>query len=66
LAGNVARLVCIVVASEAFGRAAGEFVHNWFGFVTFAMALGVMFGLGHWLRDDPLPEVAAVAQPKTP
>jgi exosortase len=54
LAGNVGRLICIVVASEAFGRGAGEFVHNWFGFVTFAMALAVMFGLGHWLREETM------------
>lgn len=51
LAGNVLRLVCIVVAAEAFGRKAGEFLHDWFGFVTFGLALLVLFGVGNWLRD---------------
>lgn len=65
LLGNVARLVCIIVASEAFGRGAGEFVHDWFGFVTFAMAMGAMFGLGHWLRDERVTgeHESAVLQP---
>jgi exosortase len=48
---NVARLVSIVVASEAFGQAAGQFVHEWFGFVTFIGALAVMLAVGHWLRE---------------
>lgn len=51
LAGNILRLVCIVIASEAFGRSAGEFVHDWFGFVTFGLALLVLFGVGNWLRE---------------
>ncbi len=57
LVGNVLRLVTIMVAAEAFGAEAGEFVHNWFGFVTFALALAVMLGLGHLLRE-PEPEKA--------
>lgn len=55
LLGNVFRLVSIIVAAEAFGQGAGEFVHDWFGFVTFAMALGVLMLLGHFLQD---PETA--------
>jgi len=51
LAGNILRLVCIVLASEAFGQRAGEFVHDWFGFVTFGLALLVLFGVGNWLRE---------------
>jgi exosortase len=51
VAGNVARLVTIIVAAEAFGREAGDFVHEWFGFVTFALALTVMLLVGNWLRD---------------
>ena len=57
LLGNVLRLITIVVAAEAFGEKTGEFVHNWFGFVTFALALAVMLGLGHLLRE-PEPEKA--------
>jgi len=51
LLNNVARLVSIIVASEAFGHEAGEFVHEWFGFVTFLGALVAMLALGHWLRE---------------
>lgn len=58
--GNVVRLTCIIVAAEAFGHEAGEFVHNWFGFVTFALALAVLLGVGHWLRE---PEQERVAGP---
>jgi exosortase len=61
LLGNVFRLVSIIVAAEAFGEGAGKFVHDWFGFVTFALSLGILMALGHWLRD-PEPE-EAVAPP---
>lgn len=65
LVGNVLRLVCIIVAAQAFGPAAGEFVHNWFGFITFGLALLALFGLGAWLRDsEPAPGTAEV--PLTP
>ncbi len=63
LASNVLRLVAIIVAAEAFGRGAGEVVHNWFGFVSFALAIGAVLGVGHWLRDAP-PTVGVLA-PKT-
>lgn len=58
VAGNVARLVCIIVAAEAFGREAGDFVHEWFGFVTFALALLVMVLVGNWLREPSGPPAA--------
>jgi exosortase len=65
LLGNVTRLVCIIVASEAFGHGAGEFVHDWFGFITFAMAMGAMFAVGYWLREEPLAGAssAGISQP---
>jgi len=63
--GNVARLVTIIVAAQAFGQKAGEWVHDWFGFVTFAMALAVMLGLGHWLRE-PEALAPAAAPPSEP
>ena len=65
ITGNVLRLVCIVVAAQAFGPDAGEFVHNWFGFLTFALALMVLFGLGAWLRD-PVPAPLGSQLPSTP
>jgi exosortase len=51
LLNNVARLVSIVVAAEAFGREAGQFVHEWFGFVTFIGAMAVMLAVGRWLQE---------------
>lgn len=53
VAGNVLRLVSIIVAAEGFGREAGEFVHEWFGFVTFGLGLVVIFAVGNWLREGP-------------
>jgi exosortase len=53
VAGNVLRLVSIIVAAEGFGRAAGDFVHEWFGFVTFGLALAALLAVGHWLREAP-------------
>ncbi len=64
LAGNILRLVCIIVASEAFGQGAGEIVHDWFGFVTFGLALLVLFGVGNWLRD-PAPDRVPEGLPQT-
>jgi exosortase len=64
--GNVARLGTIIVAAQAFGQKAGEWVHDWFGFVTFAMALAVMLGVGHLLREPapvPAPAAAPPAEP---
>ncbi len=55
--GNVLRLVSIIVAAEGFGRAAGDFVHEWFGFVTFGVGVAAMLAVGHWLREPGPPEV---------
>jgi exosortase/archaeosortase family protein len=54
LVNNVFRLVSIMIAAEAFGPKAGKFVHEWFGFVTFAMALGLLLAVGHWLGEPRL------------
>ena len=62
LLGNVVRLTCIVVAAEAFGQTAGQFVHDWFGFLTFALALVVLFTVGHWLREPEPPRPEPVPQ----
>lgn len=62
LLGNVLRLTTIVVMAQAFGEEAGTFVHDWFGFVTFAMSLGILMLVGHWLRD-PEPQPLPALQP---
>ena len=48
-------------AAEAFGQAAGAKIEQNLGFLTFAVALGTVFLLGHWLREDQAPVAAAAA-----
>lgn len=63
LIGNVIRLVGIVIAAEAFGQKAGEVAHDWFGFLTFALALVVMIALGNWLHEPAEEPSASPPQP---
>lgn len=66
LLNNVARLTSIIIAAEAFGSEAGLVVHEWSGFVTFALALAVVLLLGHWLREDrPAPAPSPGWQPES-
>ncbi len=48
---NVLRLVVMIVAERASGKAAGEFVHEWFGYITYAVALACLMLAGWWLRE---------------
>ena len=52
---NLIRLLAIVLATQAFDQQAGHFIHEWFGFVTYLLAIGCMLAAGHWLRDEPSP-----------
>jgi exosortase len=65
LAGNVLRLLAIILAAESMGSKAGHLVHEWFGFVTFALALGVVLWLGRWLEEKLEPEAAGAQGSKT-
>jgi len=49
---NVLRLVVIMLAAETYGEKAGMFMHNWFGFVTFALALVILFQVERWLGEE--------------
>ncbi|HUD83053.1 MAG TPA: exosortase/archaeosortase family protein [Candidatus Saccharimonadales bacterium] len=51
---NVVRLVAIILATQAINKEAGLFVHEWFGFVTYMMAVVCLLGVAHCLRDKPL------------
>jgi exosortase len=53
VAGNVFRLVCIIIAAEAFGQETGTFVHDNF-ILSLLPYLPAMIGLlllGNWLRE---------------
>ena len=48
---NVVRLVMIILARQAFGAEAADFVHEWFGFVTYLVAVGCLLVVARWLRE---------------
>jgi exosortase len=50
---NVFRLTVIILAAEAFGREAGDYVHgsSWFGLAPYLPAFFGMLLLGYWLRE---------------
>jgi exosortase len=48
--GNVVRLCFTIVVAEMFGQHAGKMVETNFGFVTFAVAIGCIFLIAHWLE----------------
>jgi exosortase len=55
IVANVVRLTMIIVAAEAFGQSAGNYVHesSWLGLLPYIPAF---FGLGvlvRWMREDP-------------
>jgi exosortase len=59
---NVIRLVAMIAAAHYIGRSAGEFVHEWFGYVTYAIAVAVLALVARWLQTkadtsppDPVP-----------
>ncbi len=66
IAGNVVRMMFIVVAAEFGGQSTGDFVHeNWFfSLLPYVPAIiGVML-LGHWLRErEAQPKVALEGKP---
>ncbi len=53
VAGNVFRLMIIIVVAEAFGQEAGNFVHNnfWLSLLPYLPALGGIALIGYLLRE---------------
>jgi exosortase len=47
---NVLRLIAIIITHSAFGEKPAHLVHEWFGFVTYAIALVSVFLLGHFME----------------
>lgn len=54
VAANVCRLLMIVVASETFGRRAGEYVHHsdWLSLVPYIPAFAGVGLAAYWLREN--------------
>jgi len=62
--GNVVRIGAIVLAGEWIGQEAGVWVHEWAGFLVFAVVLGgVLAAVALWQRISPEPPVPADAPP---
>ena len=52
--GNVVRIGGIVVAGEVFGQGAGEWLHEWAGFVVFVIVLGgILAAVTLWQKWSP-------------
>jgi exosortase len=68
VAANVFRLTIIIIAAEAFGREAGNRVHDseWFSLVPYVPAIAGIILLGHWLSEDKRPENAGERIPGQP
>lgn len=62
---NVFRLVLIIVAAEAFGQKAGNYVHEstWFSLAPYVPAIGGMLLLGVLLREKRRPSADAASVP---
>lgn len=68
VAANVFRLTLIIIAAEAFGQRAGNYVHQsgWFSLAPYLPAILGLVVLGHWLAEQrpaasqtPVPEPAS-------
>jgi hypothetical protein len=47
-------LITIILAATAFrSERAGEIVHEWFGYVTYLIGIGVLLLAARWLREKP-------------
>jgi exosortase len=55
VAGNVLRLLAIILAAEAFGQEAGNRVHDstWFSLVPYVPSVLGLVLLGGWLKEEP-------------
>ncbi|MEN9576346.1 MAG: hypothetical protein RL514_4201 [Verrucomicrobiota bacterium] len=51
VAGNVARITTVIILAEAFGHKAGAAAETNLGYVTFAVAIGLMFLAGWLMRE---------------
>ncbi len=63
VAGNVARVSSVIIAAQLFGQEAGAKWHDYAGFVTFLVAIGLIFTLAKLLEEkDSMPSGTACPQ----
>lgn len=62
--GNIARITTVIIVGEALGKDAGMMIEQKFGFLTFAVAIGGMLGVGWLLRDKKAEAPAARPAPR--
>jgi exosortase len=64
--GNIARISTVILVGEALGLPWGMMIEQKFGFLTFAVAIGGMVGVGWLLRDKtekaPAPQATKTEQ----
>jgi exosortase len=63
--GNTARMMCILIAAEFDGQAAGNYVHEntICSLLPYVPAFLGLMALTHWLRERPAPSPQPVASP---
>ena len=64
--GNWVRVTTVIVVGEAFGRDYGLMIENKFGFITFAVALGGLLGVGALLQEERQKPAQPPAKPEPP
>lgn len=54
VAGNTLRITTVIIVGKALGQDAGARIEQKFGFVTYIFALGALFAVGYWLRENKI------------
>lgn len=66
VAGNVARITTVIILAEAFGHKTGAAAETNLGYVTFAVAIGLMFAAGWLMRERASASPVAAGQAGPP
>ncbi|HEY3863695.1 MAG TPA: exosortase/archaeosortase family protein [Verrucomicrobiae bacterium] len=53
IACNTLRLSVVVLVGKHYGQAKGEWVHDWFGYVSYLVALGLLMAVASALKEKP-------------
>lgn len=66
VAGNVARITAVIILAEAFGHKTGAAAETNLGYVTFAVAIGLMFLAGWLMREKATPVASSLGKARLP